>query len=442
MLYEWPPSRQRGQMLIIMALALVALLGMTGIAVDLGFGFAHRREAQNAADAAALAGAQALGRHYINPSPATSGCGDSGTAECNNTTVLREITVAAISSLPNFPNPPSGNTTPTVPANTTITGYYVTTETQNPGTDISTTGGSSRPPAAVGVRAVVAYTYPTLFMRVFGAWASTMRVEAKARVLLRRSAQVGGPAPFIVCGGGPGGPSGNGAQEYTSTGYVIPSPSILVSGGGGTSVVNYANFTNHFFVVHSSNLGGVPGAGIPEADCGIATKRSGTPACQANPTDPSCSTNAFKGVATPSGAGTPTQCVPVNTIPCNMQGDTGTRAGPVYQAVAGFDGCTDSDEGNWNGCVVRLPIASDCDRNVLCTIETYAWFQICPGNLAGLAGRCNSDPNFPTPPSDCRTGSGCHVGRLLPAGMTNEPAGTGVIDPSAPGTFVLQLAPD
>ena len=38
-----------------------------GVAVDLGFAYAHRREAQNAADAAALAGALVLGRSYEHP---------------------------------------------------------------------------------------------------------------------------------------------------------------------------------------------------------------------------------------------------------------------------------------------------------------------------------------------------------------------------------------
>jgi uncharacterized membrane protein len=58
-----PVLRQRGQMLLLMAFLLIALLGMIGVAVDLGFGYEHRREAQNAADSAAMAGALALGRH-------------------------------------------------------------------------------------------------------------------------------------------------------------------------------------------------------------------------------------------------------------------------------------------------------------------------------------------------------------------------------------------
>src|SRR5215216_6588171 len=47
----------RGQALIVIALAAVALVGMVGLVVDGGRGFLDRRKAQNAADAAALASA-------------------------------------------------------------------------------------------------------------------------------------------------------------------------------------------------------------------------------------------------------------------------------------------------------------------------------------------------------------------------------------------------
>lgn len=48
----------RGQILVLFALVLVALLGVLGLAVDLGMAFAQRRTMQNAADAGALAGAR------------------------------------------------------------------------------------------------------------------------------------------------------------------------------------------------------------------------------------------------------------------------------------------------------------------------------------------------------------------------------------------------
>ena len=50
-------STKRGQALIVIALALAGLIGILGLVVDGGNAFLDRRKAQNAADAAVLAGA-------------------------------------------------------------------------------------------------------------------------------------------------------------------------------------------------------------------------------------------------------------------------------------------------------------------------------------------------------------------------------------------------
>lgn len=53
-------DRQRGQVIVIFTLALVAMIAMVGLVIDGGAAFAQRRGQQNAADLAALAGADAL----------------------------------------------------------------------------------------------------------------------------------------------------------------------------------------------------------------------------------------------------------------------------------------------------------------------------------------------------------------------------------------------
>ncbi len=55
-------ERERGQMLVIFALALIALIGMVGLIIDGGDSFLQRRDEQNVADAAAMA----AGYAYVN----------------------------------------------------------------------------------------------------------------------------------------------------------------------------------------------------------------------------------------------------------------------------------------------------------------------------------------------------------------------------------------
>ena len=50
---------ERGQIIVIFALALVAMIAMVGLILDGGAAFAHRRDEQTASDLAALAGAYA-----------------------------------------------------------------------------------------------------------------------------------------------------------------------------------------------------------------------------------------------------------------------------------------------------------------------------------------------------------------------------------------------
>ena len=60
--------RRRGQAIVIMALALVAICGMLALAIDAGRLYFQRRLMQDAVDAGALAGAQALVGTIANPS--------------------------------------------------------------------------------------------------------------------------------------------------------------------------------------------------------------------------------------------------------------------------------------------------------------------------------------------------------------------------------------
>jgi hypothetical protein len=58
---------EHGQALILIALAAIGLFAVVGLAIDGSMKFSDRRHAQNAADAAALAGALALGNEKTDP---------------------------------------------------------------------------------------------------------------------------------------------------------------------------------------------------------------------------------------------------------------------------------------------------------------------------------------------------------------------------------------
>ena len=58
---------QRGQIIVIFALALIAMIAMVGLILDGGAAFAHRRDEQTASDLAALAGANAFLVNYDQP---------------------------------------------------------------------------------------------------------------------------------------------------------------------------------------------------------------------------------------------------------------------------------------------------------------------------------------------------------------------------------------
>ena len=65
-----PRLQERGQALIMVALAVVGLFGFSALAIDGSRVFSDRRHAQNAADTAALAAALARVRAASNPSQA------------------------------------------------------------------------------------------------------------------------------------------------------------------------------------------------------------------------------------------------------------------------------------------------------------------------------------------------------------------------------------
>ena len=60
-------TKEKGQVIVLVALMLMTLLGLTAIAIDLSHVFVQRRNMQNAADAGALAGARLVSLFSADP---------------------------------------------------------------------------------------------------------------------------------------------------------------------------------------------------------------------------------------------------------------------------------------------------------------------------------------------------------------------------------------
>ncbi|MEY2469122.1 MAG: hypothetical protein QOF21_1820 [Actinomycetota bacterium] len=160
---------ERGAALILVALSMVATVTVSGLVVDGGRAFAQRRQMQNAADAAALAGARALDRMVVGGEAAVwtaavaravSNGGDAALVQCD---LADEVLVV------------------TTPCPHTNTNQALTLKAQS-----------------TAVRVTVAAASPTSFMKVVGTDSFTARARAAAQIQGLRS----GNSPFVLCATG------------------------------------------------------------------------------------------------------------------------------------------------------------------------------------------------------------------------------------------------
>ncbi|RLD07302.1 MAG: hypothetical protein DRI65_04925, partial [Chloroflexota bacterium] len=88
---------EEGQIIVFLSLVLVGLLGIGALALDGGMLFSDRRDAQNAADSAALAGASAAAYYMRSNSVNYNAfiCGTSGTEFTGAVAELEAISRAA-----------------------------------------------------------------------------------------------------------------------------------------------------------------------------------------------------------------------------------------------------------------------------------------------------------------------------------------------------------
>jgi hypothetical protein len=140
-------SRQRGQVIPITALAMIALIGGVALILEGGNAYAHQRETQNGADAVANAGAAVLAQ-YIGGTTKTDADVLGSMNNVSNANVLNDYD-----------------------------GYYtdVTGQWLTPGGAVTTSQGAAArvgdgliPSGAQGVQAIGTQTFGTTFGRVIG----------------------------------------------------------------------------------------------------------------------------------------------------------------------------------------------------------------------------------------------------------------------------------
>ncbi len=165
-MHERRSARARGQTLIVMAISAVAVVALVALAVDGGNAYTARRNAQNAADAAALAGTWVLA-DYEGTDPA----GD----------ILARMNLIAEQG-----GVLDTNGTPADTVNDNLLAYYVDAG----GTHVSCDGvnwelhscsGSTPPEAAHGIEAVAAISRTTFFARAIGVNQVAAQAHATAR---------------------------------------------------------------------------------------------------------------------------------------------------------------------------------------------------------------------------------------------------------------------
>ena len=223
----------RGQLIVLMTLGLIALIGVGGIAVDIGYFYSARRQMQTAADAAAIAGINAqLGSQGGNYQQAA-------------------IDVA---SLNGFTNGQNGVTVtvgpPTTPPNPTSNTY---------------------------VEVDIAQAEPTTFLSVVGY--STMNVSVRAVAGIT----AGSSCVYVLDHSAPAALSLNGNFTVNaSCGILVDSSSstALSAVGNGSVTANAIGVAGNYSATGNVNLTPTPHIGIaPVGDPLVSRQPPAVPSC-------------------------------------------------------------------------------------------------------------------------------------------------------------------
>lgn len=272
----------RGQIIVLFAAFSIAMLGMLGLAMDLGYDFAQKRTVQNAADAAALAGARQVARY-------TAAVPTSAQPEANSfaTSAMNRI------------------------ASTSQTMFYCKYVDYAGGEQGACTAPVT--PSAKGVRAKVREQHQTFFVQVIPGAPDTVTTEATAMAVVERYTTPTGDAPFLLCGSDAW--AIRDANDYSLGGNKGVSLNILTA----ANTVNPA-YVGYTFRIHDNKLSqGQDSSPASKAGCGTTSA-------------------SFNGLA---GSGNQSA-----SVPGWFNYQTGTQVGNVSVDVPGVGGCRAGQNSN------------------------------------------------------------------------------------------------
>ena len=165
-------NMERGQSLVIIAMVMVGIIALMGMAIDGGNALMERRRAQNAADAAAMAGTRLLAQAI---------------QMCNADPVGGDRVIAQkINEYAELNGVEDTNGVPGDEVNDNVAGQYVDRE----GNVLGNVGGGRIPQGATGIAVSINNSRHTYFMSVVGL--DTVKVSGHATAMTGPALQVGG----------------------------------------------------------------------------------------------------------------------------------------------------------------------------------------------------------------------------------------------------------
>ena len=370
----------RGIVLVLVTLSMVAILGVAAIAIDLGNGYSTSRRTQNASDDAALAATRALACYeFQNPSsPNYSAQNGDPYPSCPANVGVNPSTIDTIAQTVATSDNGSQQYTCDV-----ITSYDPATYTTAPYYKViapcSSTGSWDTDPTAAGVFVSAKSTQTTSFGRAAGTpnLAETRQAAATIQELINPASN----GIILVCGGFSGTPQ----QVDPITGDTVP------------PLVEYDSTAKEFYLnttkATSPVAGGTYNGPVYNPTWGDGTTNPYTGQQYGQPILKLHDSSAGGGVDSCNLSSSAFHGIDENgiTVPGWNTITPGDRAGPVNVSIAGEPGCSASDlKNDPAGCFLVLPICTASNNAVGSSGAMYcvAWgaFELLNPSVNGTSG--------------------------------------------------------